>query len=348
MKKSHLVVAALVLLIAGALRAAGEPSFWRRYWHSWTNGGAESAAQLLHPRVRLAGIGGELPRATAEAELMAPEALAAATDEARRQGVRALIVHRHGHRLLEVFADNPARTAQVSGGELAGALLALSAGVLVDTRRVTPDAALQAVRDASHPGERWINPWSPGAQHRFRLAPPPALLSQDAEDTLANTVARRVWQPIGASDAWLWGTGDNLLRVDCCAVAHLDDWMRLGDLLLQQGSYQGERIVSAEWIRQLLAADKDEHRHPVWLGPQWTWLGDEPPAARDTFWFDLGRDLRLWLSPRRGVSVLVWVGKGDARDTLIPNIVLRGVLDQLPSIGGSDNLDDLVPGHSTH
>jgi hypothetical protein len=120
--------------------------------------------------------------------------------------------------------------------------------------------------------------------------------------------------------------------------------MRLGDLLLGAGTYEGERIASPDWIRQLLARDADGHAHPAWLAAQLPWSGDEPPVERDVFWFDLGGDVRIWLAPRRGLQVLVWSRGGGARDTLIPNIILRGLNDQAPPIGGGD-LQDLVPGH---
>jgi hypothetical protein len=168
---------------------------------------------------------------------------------------------------------------------------------------------------------------------------------QELDGSVANTIAGRVWLPLQAADAWLWGVDDARLRLDCCVVARLDDWMRVGDLLLQQGSYQGERIVSPDWIRQLLVADAQGRRHPVWLGEQQPWTGDEPPAGREVFWFDLGSDLRLWLAPRRGLAVLHWAGSGNSRDTLIPNIVLRGLLDQAPAVEGANALNELVPGH---
>jgi hypothetical protein len=67
-------------------------------------------------------------------------------------------------------------------------------------------------------------------------------------------------------------------------------------------------------------------------------------VERDVYWFDLASDLRIWVAPRRGVQVLVWGPASAARDTLIPNIILRGLADQAPSIDGS-TLDELVPGH---
>jgi hypothetical protein len=246
--------------------------------------------------------------------------------------------------VFEYFAQGRSGASEVAGGELSAALFSLAAGALVDTRRVTPEAAVAAIRDATRPGEHWRNPWSAAAARRFKLAAPPTLLLQDLDGDLATTIAARVWQPLGAGNASLWGTGDSLLRLDCCAVARLEDWMRLGDLLLMQGNYHGERIVSPDWVRHLLAADAEGQRHPVWLDQQKPWVGDEPPAAREVFWFDLGDDLRLWLVPRRGLAVLHWAHQGNARDTLLPNIILRGLLDQAPAPGGAE-LNDMVPGH---
>lgn len=344
MKKTLLVVAAGLVLLLGVLRAAGDQAYWGR-WLAGQRGGAPAAdTAQWSPRVKLPGADGAVPRATAEAELIAPEALEAVGAAARERQVRALVVHRHGHRVFEHFAAGEDGAAQVAGGELAGALLALSLGPLVDTRRVEPEAALQAIRDAATPDASVRNPWSAAARRRFGLSAPPALLAADADGSLADTVAQRVWQPLGAADAWLWGEGDGALRVDCCAVARLDDWMRLGDLLLLQGSYQGTRIVSPDWVRHLLATDRDGRAHPAWLGAQQPWEGDEPPVGRDVYWFDLGSDLRLWLAPRRALAVLVWSGAGS-RDTLLPNIVLRGLLDQAAAPGGQVPLGDMVPGH---
>lgn len=338
-------MALAVLVAAAALRVAGGAGFWRRYLTTMQGGGAESAAGLIAPRVRLPGGATELPRATAESALIAAEALQRAADTARQQGAQALVVHRHGHRVFEYFAMDRSGATEVAGGELAPALLALSLGPLVDARRMEPAAAVAAIRDATRPDEDWRNPWSAAARRRFNLAPPPAALLLDLDGSIANTISSRIWLPLGAADAALWGVDDSLLRLDCCVAARLDDWMRIGDLLLQQGTYQGQRIVSPDWIRQLLAADPDGRRHPVWLAEQRPWTGDEPPATREIYWFDLGSDVRLWLVPRRGLAVLHWAGAGDSRDTLIPNTILRGLLDQAPAVGGATELNDLVPGH---
>lgn len=316
---------ALVLL-------AGGMQLWRHA--AVSSDGIEEAARGITPRLRLPGAPVAIARASAESELIATEALQMAGETARQQGAQALLVHRHGHRVFAYLAKNRSDAVVVNGGELVPALLALSVGPLVDTRRLEPEAAIAGIREAMRAGEQGA---APGA--------PPAILLQDLDGSIANTISTRLWVPLGAADAQLWGTGDSALRLDCCAAARLEDWMRVADLLLQQGSYQGERVVSPDWIRRLLDADASGHQHPVWLQQQRPWTGDEPPAARDAYWFDLGSDARIWLIPRRGLTILHWAKGNSASDTLIPNIILRGLQDQAPAVSGATELNDLVPGH---
>ncbi len=344
MKKALLALAGLVVVLLAAMWMAGDAGYWRRYAAAMGNFGAEEVARAVQPRLRIAGAPAPAPQASAEAEQILPAALAEARDVSGEQQLYAFVVHRHGHAVLEYFGGAREPTAQVSGGELAALPFALAVGVLADAGRVDLKAAVQGIREATQPSTGWRNPWSADAKFRFNLHAAPPLLLQDADGDVANTLSQRVWMPLHADDAWLWGRDDSALRVDCCMVAQVTDWLRLGDLLLGQGTYQGERIVSPDWIRQLLAVDAEGRAHPVWLGVQQPWTGDEPPLARDTYWFDLAPDIRLWLVPRRGIVMLAW-GQGDkARDTLIPNIILRGLTDQAPAVTGG-GLNELVPGH---
>jgi hypothetical protein len=340
------IALALILLLAVAWRAAGDADFWRYYALAVNGAAPDRVAAAIAPRIRLAGEPQALPRGSAESESIAPEALTQAGDRARSLKARALIVHRHGHRVLEFFGQGASGDAAVVGGELAPAIYALALGPLVDTRRIGIDAAVQAVRQESslYAAAGWRNPWSSAARTRFQLRAAPELLRRDG--SAAQILSERVWLPLHAKDAALWGSDDMALRVDCCVVAALDDWMRVGDVLVQQGSFEGERLVSPDWIRALLAADQDSRRHPIWLKQQQAAEGAEPPASRDTFWFDLGPGLRLWLVPRRALSVLVWADSAaQARDTEIPNLLIRGLVDQAPAIDAASKLDQIVPGH---
>lgn len=158
--------------------------------------------------------------------------------------------------------------------------------------------------------------------------PEPGQLAEQDPALVAGLVTERLWLPLRAGDAWLSRTPDD---TGCCMKARVDDWMRIGDLLLGSGTYLGERFVPADAARSLLA------------GREFAWEGDEPLLSRDGTAFDLQDGVRLWLAPRRQLAILVWADDAVARDTLIPNIILRGLNDASPTIGG--DISDIVPGH---
>lgn len=235
--------------------------------------------------VRIAGVDSALPRSEPEAEFVLPAALEAAREQAVRSDVRALLVHRRGHRVFDHFAEGTTGDTKVDGGELTGVVFAL---------------ALQEQGQSS---------------------------GQDLS-VIAGLLSDRLWLPLRAGEAWLSRPRD---VPGCCIRARLDDWMRIGDLLLGTGAYVGERFVPADTVRALLAAREPDSQ------------GDEPYLARDGVTFDLQKGVRLWLAPRRQLAILVWADADVARDTLIPNVILRGLNDPAPAIGGG--IGDIVPGH---
>jgi hypothetical protein len=340
------VAAVLVLLLLGWF-AGGDAGYWYRYFQEVMATPPDRVAQSVAPRIRVVGRPGAMPQASAENESIAPEALGEAEKRFASLGARALIVHRHGHRILQRFDAGTTGVTELTGGELTPAVFALALAPLVDTRRLSLEAAIAAVREESarYSSTNWRNPWSAAARRRFGLRPAPQLLLRDADGTVAQVISQRVWQPLQAEDAALWGQSDQALRIDYRLVAKLDDWMRVGDVLLQQGTIGGERIASPDWIRALLNPDLNGVRRPVWLAQQATWLGAEPPAAREVLWFDLGAGVRLWLVPRRGLSVLLWTTSAEgARDTEVLNLFIRALTDQVPLSSGSA-IEQIVAGH---
>jgi hypothetical protein len=348
MKRRLVFLLILVAVLLIALRTAGGLSFWRT-WLVAVAAGDHAAAGLPQPRLLVKGMqGGAVPRSTPAAESVSAASLVAADEYLASSGGRALIIHRHGHRVHEVFAGGTSGQSLTSGGELSPLLLTLAAGVLVDGRQLSYQDAEKAIREhmKSSANIGWRNPWSAAARQRFALAALPQFLARDLEGNFAQTLSQRVWLPLQAGDLWLRGRDDRALRLDCCAVTQLDNWTRVADLLLQNGVYQGERVVSVDWVRLILNADVKGDRHPIWVGRQRGWTGGEPPQVRDTYWVDLGSDLRIWIAPRRGLTIVHWADSADgAMDTTLPNIIYRGLEDQSPTISGAASLNDIVPGH---
>jgi hypothetical protein len=354
MSKRWRLVLILLLGVAAILRTAGDFGFWRRYLAVPAGDVAGMSAALIQPRIRIAGVGDvAVPRSTLVEEGIDEAAVAAAIAQAKARGARAFLVHRHGHRVVEFFAANMARP-EITGGELAPALLAFATGALVADGKLEQSeglaaltAAIAATRATSTTSlpkvSEWRNPWSVEAREELSPVPPPPYMAQRTQD-ITGFISSRVWQPLRAADAYLWGNGVEGPRLDCCVVARVDDWMRVGDVILQDGVLAGERVVASQWMQKLFVVDPMGHAHALWTAPLKT-TGDEPPATREALGFDLGPDARLWLLPQRQMAIFYWAaaGSGDATNTEIPNMVIRAIVEQSPARAAE--LRDLVPAH---
>ena len=351
MKRAVTIVIAVMIAVLAAMFVAGDGAYWRRYLAAGSDGAGALPAQLVEPRVTIkSGEGGSAPRSTPVDEGFEPAALQEATTQARLAGARALVVRRHGHVVLTSFAEGIGENTEMAGGDFSALPLALVLGTQVESAQLDVQKAMSELKQALPGGGRKAssNPWSTATRTELGIPDTSRLPASLAALNLPEAISERVWQSLHAADAYLWGRSPQALRVDCCMVARMEDWLRLGDLLLQQGSFEGERVVSASWVRRLLAGDGHGRLAPIWVDPARAFTGDEPPAARETLWIDMGPSARLWLLPQRQMSVLYWAAPRSTRpasDTLIPNIIIRGIVDQaLPAIG-PPALDDLVPGH---
>ena len=75
--------------------------------------------------------------------------------------------------------------------------------------------------------------------------------------SLARYAQQRLWQPLGAQHDASWSldsTASGVARAFCCLNARAVDYLRLGQLLLNDGLWGGQRIVSAQWLRDSTAA----------------------------------------------------------------------------------------------
>jgi hypothetical protein len=350
LKRISLIAFALAVGLLAAMRTAGDSTYWRRYFASGGAGAASLPASLIEPRAPIkGGDGGGAPQSTAADEGFEPAALQEAARQAQAIGAEALIVRRHGHVVLAIFAKGFSENSQINGGDLSGLPLGLAMGALVDDQQLDAAAALKQLRMALQaPAPAKGNPWSSLSRAQLRTPAPSYVPSALGSRPVVEFISQHVWQPLHAADAAFWGISGKSARMDCCMVARIEDWLRLGDVLLHQGSFEGERIASPGWVRRLVGADGHGRFAPVWIAAQRNFTGDEPPAARETLWVDLGPYARLWLVPQRQLSIFVKVNANNttpASDTLIPNILIRGMVDQASLTNGPAALEDLVPGH---
>ncbi len=301
-----------------------------------------SPAASAGPRERVAGVQGiQQPRSTPEAEKVDVAALNAAADYAAAHDSTALIVSRHGHVIFERYWDGTSRDTVVDAGAFGRTVAAMLVGVALDQRHIA---------SADEPVSSFVDSFAGEGRGRTTIR---ELLQMDDPRSLALLVqqlsgkryaaalSRELWRPLSAGDAWVVLDGpDGLARVDCCFFAKQGDWMRVAQLLLDDGEYQGSRILPRGWARQLMLPSA---RDPA-EGSQLK-LG----IPRDGLSLEGEGRSRLWLHPGLHLAVLR-LGREPAQkwdEARIPSLVVAGVIDRpaAPPSANEVDLSRLVPHH---
>ena len=168
-------------------------------------------------------------------------------------------------------------------------------------------------------------------------------------------ISSSLWKPIGAGDAWLMLDHEGgTAHASCCLRTRLGDWMRIAQLLANDGKYEGEQVLPPGWIRMMMTPSKANPRfgYQVWRGEPFQPGEDssEPYVPDDTFVLKGTGTTRLWIIPSMSLSILLVgsrAGAGpDWDDSRIPNLIVRSASDYVPKAAkrGSD-VSNLVPNH---
>ena len=216
MRRSSLAVGAIVavLLIAGALLLPR----WRILFHS----------PLEVPIA--GGDGGGLPLAQPEDEHFDVVALERGRADPAAAGLSAWMVLRHGHLVSEHYAHGLGRDSEVDFGAAAQALLAMLAGVVV------ADHTLPAEQFGPFDASAWK-----------------ASIERAAQRPYAELLSRSLWSRLNAARAWIeLPAAGAAVPADCCVHARLQDWLRVGALLTDQGRFEGTQIVPSHWIDRIM------------------------------------------------------------------------------------------------
>ena len=143
-------------------------------------------------------------------------------------------------------------------------------------------------------------------------------------------LSEKLWKPIGASAAALWLDRDGgSARTFGYLFATASDWGRVGQLLLQEGQWEGKTIISRGYVREMLKPSPSEpiYRLGIWLANDDHQRRDgEPPfLASGIFYLDGRFKQRVYVIPSHDI-VIVRLGE-NARgweESALPNAVLKG------------------------
>ena len=269
------------------------------------------------------GDGGGLPRATPEAEGFDAEGMRQVADYARHSGAQALLVTRHAHLVFEHYGAGMDAQSIVNGGAFAELLAALATGV--------------AVRDYGMNNPR-------GLPSSDTLA---AGIAAASHMSYPQFLSRNLWQPLNAAVAQILLPAANAhAPAGCCLLARPGDWLRLAELVMADGRFEGTQVLPAGWALRVQQPGGDDPGRALGIWLAGSARGAEPFIAHDVvFVRGLGQS-HLWMAPRQQLAILLIdqrIVDGNSDETRLPNMVFRA-LRAAPS-GAHQNIGELVPNH---
>ncbi|MEM1263248.1 MAG: serine hydrolase [Pseudomonadota bacterium] len=169
--------------------------------------------------------------------------------------------------------------------------------------------------------------------------PPLLLLALEAAtgQPYERYLAARLWQRIGASDAYVWrNEPDGFPRAQSALLATARDWLRVGLLIKDNGSFLGERVIAAGVMDEVAApsATNPNYGWLLWRGATYqarryyndfnegfSTFASEPYRLDDWLFLDGYGGQRVYVS-RQADLVIVRLGalRGAWDDALLPNL----------------------------
>lgn len=95
-----------------------------------------------------------------------------------------------------------------------------------------------------------------------------ALKAKNPDLTVSQYLSEKIWQPLGMDADALWHLdGEGMELGYCCISTNARNFARLGQLMLQKGSWNNEQIISEEFVA-LMSTPKfeDDYGYSTWLG----------------------------------------------------------------------------------
>lgn len=168
------------------------------------------------------------------------------------------------------------------------------------------------------------------------------VLSRALGERYADFLGRTIWQPLGASDAFVSPSRPGgLVKTASSLLATPRDWLRLGIMLAGNGLIDSRRVLPEDWVAQMLDPSPLNRNYglQVWLAQPYDSkryynsldLGAFVPAAEpflapDIVYFDGWGGQRVYVS-RSEQLVIVRTGpeRLDWDDSVLPNLVVAAL-----------------------
>jgi CubicO group peptidase (beta-lactamase class C family) len=157
----------------------------------------------------------------------------------------------------------------------------------------------------------------------------------------AEYLSEKIWRPLGAGTATLNVDSKGQARTLCCMRASVLDFLRVGQMIADGGTWRGKQIVPAAYIKEMLTPSKINPYKGlhIWLGwkpgtaevkqPNGGPLqmpAKQPYAVDDIAYMMGGGFMNVWISPSQKLVILRWGFEPSKElgwdNTVIPNLIL--------------------------
>lgn len=95
----------------------------------------------------------------------------------------------------------------------------------------------------------------PGGAFKYSSADTQLLaivLKRATGKSLARYLSESFWKPLGMEHNALWSTSGGLEKSFCCVHSNVRDFAKLGQLLLQEGNWQGRQLIDSTFVRLMV------------------------------------------------------------------------------------------------
>jgi len=124
------------------------------------------------------------------------------------------------------------------------------------------------------------------------------------DKTITQYLSEKIWQPLGMEYDASWSKDrkkNGVEKTFCCLNAKARDFAKLGRLYLNKGNWNGQQIISEEWVNQSIIPD-EENGGGGFYENQW-WLKEDGTYAAEGI---LGQYIHI--SPQQNM-IIVRLGK---------------------------------------
>lgn len=172
------------------------------------------------------------------------------------------------------------------------------------------------------------------------------VIEQATGQRYADYLDEKLWTPMGGGRVELWLEDEGgKAHTSCCLLSSAHDWTRFGLMLLGRGTVNGNRVIAAEYLDQIIAQSRNNpwYGYQIWLGysaqmnPRARRLSGgyqrtDPFLAKDTFYASGFGAQRVYVVPSHEL-VIVRMGPATGREPVKPtwdnsflvNTAIRGL-----------------------